>query len=331
MIAPLIPSGITLRQMQAFVQVAHHGSFTRAAADLHLTQSATSALVKELEQRLGLLLLDRTTRSVVLTRAGEEFLARAERILADVAHALADTHDLVNKRRGLVSIAASPLSSSTFLPAAIAAFLAEHPNVRVQLHDILTDAIVSEVRNGVAELGIGTFQRSLGDVDFVTLFDDRLGVVMRASVPLARKRRLTWRQIAGEPRIALSPSSAFRPLVDNILASLDVAIERPRFEVGYMGTAVALVEAGLGISVLPERAAWLLRSESVCWRPLFEPAVVHPSTLVTRAGRSLSPGAKAFVEFLSAHLTSKKPAFRTRARNQKRTRAPKSRRARTAE
>ena len=325
------PSGVTLRQMQAFVQVARHGSFTRAAADLHLTQSATSALVKELEQRLGLLVLDRTTRSVVLTRAGEEFLARAERILADVANALADTHDLVNKRRGLVSIAASPLSSSTFLPAAIAAFLERHPNVRVQLHDILTEGIVSEVRNGAAELGIGTFQQTLGDVDFVTLFNDRLGVVMLSAAPLARKRRLTWRQIAGEPRISLSPSSAFRPLVDNIFASLGIAVERPRFEVGYMGTAVALVEAGLGISVLPERAAWLMRSQAVCWRPLFDPAVLHPSTLVTRAGRSLSPGARAFVDFLATHLTSKTLAFGARAAPQKRTRAPKLRRARTAE
>ena len=153
-------AGVTLRQMQAFAQVARHGNFTRAAADLHLTQSATSALVKELEQRLGLLLLDRTTRSVVLTRAGEEFVARAQRILADVAHAVADTHDLVNKRRGLVSIAASPLSSSTFLPDAIAAFLTQHPNVRVQLHDILTDGIIGEVRNGVAELGASERSRN---------------------------------------------------------------------------------------------------------------------------------------------------------------------------
>ena len=318
-------------KMQAFVQVARHGSFTRAAADLHLTQSAASALVKALEEQLGVLVLDRTTRRVVLTRAGEEFLARAERILAEVANAVSDTHDLVNKRRGLVSIAASPLSSSTFLPAAVAAFLEQYPNVRVQLHDILTEGIVEEVRSGAAELGIGTFQQTLGDVDFVTLFTDRLGVVLLSSSPLARKRRLSWRQIASQPRVSLSPSSAFRPLVDNIFATMDIAVARPRFEVGYMGTAVALVEAGLGISVLPERAAWLIRSPAVCWRPLSEPVVVHPSTLVTRSGRSLSPGARAFVDFLSTHLASQARAFRRRAEAQKRTDAPKLRRARTAE
>ena len=296
---------VTLRQMHAFVEVARHGSFTKAGAELNLTQSATSALVRELEQGLGLRLLDRTTRSVGLTRAGEEFRARAERILADLAHAVADTRDLVDMRRGLVSIAASPLASATFLPRAIAAFMKLYPQIGVQLHDILTDGIVGEVRSGTAELGIGTFRKSVSEVEIVTLFEDRLGVVMPAAGPLARKRRLTWRDVAGQPMISLSQVSAFRPLVDNVFATLGVAQARPRFEVGYMGTAVALVEAGLGVSILPERAASLARTKAACWRPLANPVVTQASTLVTRSGRSLSPGAKAFVDFLAVFLEAK--------------------------
>lgn len=326
-----VAPSVTLRQMQALVQVAHFGSFTRAAAALHLTQSATSALVKELEERIGLELLDRTTRSVVLTRGGEEFVVRAERILADVAHAVADARDLVDLRRGQVSVAASPMSSSTFLPGAIAAFVAEHPHVRVDLHDILTDAIVDQVQSGAAELGIGTFLQSIDGVEFVTLFEHRIGVAMPAASPLAAKRELTWADVAGEPRISLSRSSAFRPLIDNVFASLGAVVDRPRFEVGYMGTAVALVEAGLGIAVLPERAAALARTSAVTWRPLVDPVVVYPSTLAKRAGRSLSPGARTFVDFLARHLHDAAPAPRGRRARQKRTAAPKSRAARSAE
>lgn len=297
---------VTLHQMHAFVQVARHGSFTKASVDMRLTQSAISALVKELESKLGLQLLDRTTRSVVLTLAGEEFRARAERILADVANAMADTKELLDKRRGRVSIAASPLSSATFLPGAIAAFAVVHPHVSVHLNDILTAGIVEQVRSGAAELGIGTFVKSDSEVEIVTLFEDRLGVVMPEASPLARKRRITWRDVADEPRISLSQSSAFRPLVDNVFALLGIAPPRPRFEVGYMGTAVALVEAGLGISILPERAASLARTNAACWRPLASPMVTQASTLVTRAGRSLSPGARAFVDFLVGFLRSKR-------------------------
>ncbi len=297
---------ITLHQMQAFVQVARHGSFTKASVDMRLTQSATSALVKELETRLGLQLLDRTTRSVVLTLAGEEFRVRAERILADVANAMADTRELLDKRRGRVAIAASPLASATFLPGAIAAFARVHPRVSVQLHDMLTAGIVEQVRNGTAELGIGTFLKSESEVEIVTLFEDRLGVVMPAADPLAARRRVTWRDVAQQARISLSESSAFRPLVDNVFASLDITPLPPRYEVGYMGTAVALVEAGLGLSILPERAASLARSGAACWRPLVNPAVSQASTLVTRAGRSLSPGARAFADFLVTFLVGKR-------------------------
>ena len=99
--------------------------------------------------------------------------------------------------------------------------------------------------------------------------------------------------------IALSRTSAFRPLIDSVLASQSVNVAGPRFEVGYMGTAVALVEAGLGISVLPERAASLIKSRNTCFRRLNSPSVSRPATLVTRAGRTLSPAADAFVSFLS--------------------------------
>jgi DNA-binding transcriptional LysR family regulator len=76
-------------------------------------------------------------------------------------------------------------------------------------------------------------------------------------------------------------------------------VKAPRFEVGYMGTAVALVEAGLGVCVLPARAAALIRSRTAVFRPLRNPVVSRAATLVTRADRSLSPAAAAFVTFLS--------------------------------
>ena len=106
-------SNITLRQLRAFVEVVRSAGFTAAARKLHLTQSATSLLVRELETQVGLQLIDRTTRQVALTEAGQEFLERAERILMDVDLAVANAQDLVHKRRGRVSIATSPLLAAT--------------------------------------------------------------------------------------------------------------------------------------------------------------------------------------------------------------------------
>src|SRR5512146_1724896 len=100
---------ITLRQLQAFVAVAGAGGFTGAAEHLHVAQSVVSILVKELEAELGIRLFDRTTRRVELTEAGREFQANAQRLIADLDHAVRQTQDLVERKRGRIAVAAPPL------------------------------------------------------------------------------------------------------------------------------------------------------------------------------------------------------------------------------
>jgi DNA-binding transcriptional LysR family regulator len=289
----------SMRQLRAFAEIARQGSFTGAARKLHLTQSATSALLRELERGLGLALMDRTTRNLSLTEAGKQFLLHAERILKDVQHAIAEAKGLRDKRQGRVTIAASPLVSVTLLPRIIAAFVKAFPGVSVELHDLLTDQILERVRSGAVDVGIGTFQRSTTEFELVTLFEDRLGLVIPIDSPLANRRVLRWQDLENQDLIALSSGSAFRSLTEATIASLRLRTRAPRFEVGYMGTAVALVEAGLGVSVLPERAATLIRSSAACFRKLRAPAVKRAATLVRRADRTLSPAAAAFVTFLS--------------------------------
>lgn len=290
---------ITLRQLRAFTAVARHASFTEAARQLHLSQSAVSALIRELERQIGFGLLDRTTRRVVLSASGGHLLELSERVLRDVDSALSEAKGLLDKSRGRVIVAASPLAAVTILPALIARFARTFPEVHIDLRDQLTEQILQSVRSGTADLGIGTFEKSATELELSTLYEDVLGVIMPNNSPLARRRSLCWRDLQGLPLIALSRSSAFRALIDSTLRSQSIELGEPRFEVGYMGTAVALVEAGLGISVLPERAASLIKHRRARFRRLTAPVVSRPMTLVTRAGRSFSPAASAFVASLS--------------------------------
>jgi DNA-binding transcriptional LysR family regulator len=291
---------LTLRQLRAFVQVARHGGFTAAARHLHLTQSATSLLVRELEGQLGVQLLDRTTRQVSITDAGSEFLQSAERILADVDHAVTNTLGLVEKRRGRIAVATTPLFAATLLPEVIAQFRQTYPAITVRLADLLTEQIVRQVQSGEADFGIGTFLGLDAEIDRVALFHDKLGVLLTSGSPLASRRRLNWADLAGQPLIAMSHASAFRPLIDQALQRAGISLA-PRFEVGYMGTAIGLVEAGLGVSVLPAYTGSLVRSDKVRFRVLQNPVVTREVTLVRRAGRSLSPAATAFRDCLAAH------------------------------
>ncbi len=258
-----------------------------------------SALVREMERQVGFALLDRTTRRVELNDSGRQLLQLADRILRDVDSAISEAKGLLDKSRGRVVIAASPLAAATFLPEMIARFTRLYPDVSVELQDVLTDQILHNVRSGTVDLGVGTFEKSATEFELSTLYEDVLGVVMPRNGALMRRRTLRWQDLNGQRMIGLSRSSAFRPLIDSVLESQSVVLDSTRFEVGYMGTAVALVEAGLGVSVLPERAAALIKSRAVCFRRLSAPVVSRPVTLVTRTGRSLSPAASAFVDCLS--------------------------------
>ena len=295
---------VTIRQMRAFVEVVRAGGFTSAARQLHLTQSAISLLVRELETQLGVQLLDRTTRLISATDAGNEFFQSAERILTDIEHSLANTKELVEKRRGRITLAATPLLAATLLPEVIASFQEKYPAITVQLADRLTEQIIQMVQNGDADFGVGVFPASESDLQRILLYRHSLGVMVPSEWPLAKRRRkLTWADLDGQPMISMTHASGFRALIDPFIYQAGVKT-LPRFEVGYIGTAIGLAEAGLGVAVLPASAGFLLQSNRVRFRVLHDPLVHRDVELVIRQGRTLSPGAAAFRDCLAARCES---------------------------
>ncbi|MBU6256811.1 MAG: LysR family transcriptional regulator [Burkholderiales bacterium] len=289
-------ANITLRQLRAFVEVAHSGGFTAASTKLHLTQSATSLLVRELESQLGIQMLDRTTRQTSLTAAGEEFLLAAERVLADLSLAVLNAQDLVQRRRGRVTVGATPLLAGALLPKTIARFQETHPGITVRLIDLPTEQILRHVKSGDIDIGFGVFPGADPELQRVEMLRHRLGAMVPSAWPLAkRSRNLVWADLAEQPFIAMSHATGFRALVDPFLHQAGVAL-KPKFEVNQLGTAVGLAEAGLGITVVPAYVAALLRSNDVRFRVLHDPIVYRHVELVSRAGKSLSPGAQDFCD-----------------------------------
>ena len=130
-------SHVTLRQLRAFTAIADTGSFAAAARQMHLTPSALSLLIKELESGMKVRLFDRTTRSTALSLAGSEFYPLARKVLDDLALALETTQDLEQKKRGTVRIACTPLYASTTLPELILRYRELYPAVAVYVLDSL--------------------------------------------------------------------------------------------------------------------------------------------------------------------------------------------------
>jgi DNA-binding transcriptional LysR family regulator len=291
---------VTIRQLEAFRAVAQSGGFTAAAGRLHLTQSALSLQVRELESSLGAKLFDRTTRRVVLTELGESFLPAAMRMLDELSLALARSRGQVQLEDGRLCVATTPLTAFTLMPEVIARYAARYPGIRISLRDELTAGhVVRVVRDGEADVGVAPVPRGTREVKVEGLLADPLVLVCPASHALAARRSVRWRDLANMPLIALGRDNAAQRVVDETFDKEGIAVKR-RDEVAFAATALGLVAANLGVAVLPSQVRRIAAGLPVAIRALTSPRVARELSMITPPGRKLGPAAASFREVLVA-------------------------------
>jgi DNA-binding transcriptional LysR family regulator len=296
---------VTLRQLRAFVTVAQLGSFTEAAADLHITQSTLSGLIKELEQALGVQIVHRTTRRVELSGVGKEFLPLTARILQDLDEALRAIADLKALKSGIVRIAVPQLMACTLLTDVVGSFAKQHPEIDIRLSDSIVDDVLSKVRSGAVDFGIGPERPTNEDIAVQPLFDMPFVAVLPRGHPLTRFKRLTWAQFLRHPVISLQGEYT-QILRRDLQATSDHLTFAPGKEVTFMTTALSMVGAGIGVTVCLPYARSLVKLYGLQTRSLGAPTVRRQFYLLTRQDRVISPAALAFSEYLLAYVAERK-------------------------
>jgi len=291
----------TLRQMRAFVALAKAGNFTLAAQAIHVTQSALSGLIKELEQTLGARVVDRSTRRIVLTDIGRELLPLFSQMIDDLDGALANVADHTRLKKGLVRIAAPQLMSCTLLPQAIAAYRLKHPAIEVRLSDTEVEGVIARVLSGEADVGIGPERVPAPALEARELFEMPFALACPQQHRLATVARVRWQDVANYPFISLQGQFTER-LLDDMHTSLRETPIRPAHEVTFMTTALAMVSAGLGVTVCLPYAEPLVKLHGLVLRPLEEPVLTRRFFVYTRPGRSLSPAAESYINFLFGYV-----------------------------
>lgn len=292
---------VTLRQLRAFVALARTHSFTEAASSLHVTQSALSGLIKELEQILGVQVVHRSTRKVQLSDAGRELFPLAVKVLQDLDGALDAVADLKALKRGVVRIAAPQLMSCSVLPEVIAAFQRQCPEIQVRLFDCLVESVLGKVSSGEVDLGIGPERESAADIAASTLFELPFVVVFPGGHPLAKSKRVRWAAALQHPLIALQGEFTQRLRGDLHESLRDLALN-PVHEVSFMTTAFSMVSAGLGVTTCLPYARPLIQRYQLQSRPLVEPEIRRKFFIFTRKDRALSPAAQRFAGFLADYV-----------------------------
>lgn len=282
----------SLRQLRVFQAVALHSSFTRAGDQIGLTQPAVSRCVTELEQHLGIKLLDRTTREVVLTEAGRSLAVRLARVLEDLDSVLLDVRGLATQRQGRVRVASSPTLSANLLPECIARCRQEHPGLELLLLDRMQHDALASVLSGEVDFGV-VIEPEPGRSDELyaePILSEPFCLVCPPTHRLARQRSVRWAALAGEPLVLLDHASGSRRLIDDALRQHGVQAPVAQ-EVGHVTTIFRMLDAGLGISVVPTLALPPAGLQGLEVRPL-TPRVERAIVLVRRANRALAPVAE---------------------------------------
>jgi LysR family transcriptional regulator, carnitine catabolism transcriptional activator len=289
---------VNMRQLRSLVAIARLGNFTRAAAALHVSQPALTVQIHQLEESLGVRLIDRNTRSVRLTRLGEQIVPTIERALDDIDKAVASTR-LSSKSFGIVSLAALPSLCANIIPPAIASFNAHYPGVLVRLHETSAARIGNAVLDESVEFGIGIVERSLAGLRSTPFMTDRLVVVCPAEHPLTRKKKVVLADLAAYPIIALDSLSTTRTMLEAALHALghDRAAAQ---EVSFISTAVGMVRAGLGITVMSSSALGRAVMTGLAARMIEHPEFNREIVIVRKQHRTLSPAAERLLECVCA-------------------------------
>jgi len=291
--------------LEAFLAVKDTGSFHLASERLNLSQSSITRRVRKLEEALGTLLFERTTRDVRPTLAAKRLQIRAEAILQEARETTLAMQDesaaYAFQRAQTVTLATIPTVIGGLVAPAISAFRAAGHYARIRVMDLAANEVAEAVAQGEADFGIGSIPMLEPITEFTPLFEESMVLALPPDHQLASQGSLTWHDLSGIPLILPARGTGNRLLIDEALARNGTPVLWTH-EVGRTTTAMELVSQEIGVAVLPRMALEGCSSGGLVWRPVEDPAIMRPIGLLTRLGHENTASARAFREAIVASV-----------------------------
>jgi len=298
-------------QLEAFVQVAAHHSFSRAAEALHLTQPSITARIQALERDLGEKMFERGGRSVRLTDAGTIFLPYAERMLQMLREAKESVEEVHSVQAGSLRLGSALTISTYVLPRILHAFHSRYPGVEVVVHTGRSDQVLNMLLSDEVQVGL---VRSLihPDVETVDLYADEVILVANPDHPFAANRQATIEEVGSQPVILADRGSSYYGLIHGLFRQAGV-VPNVAMELDSMEATKRMVEEGLGIALLPkvclerELKQGLLAEVAITNAP----AISRQIAFIYRKSRKQARTVHAFLEVLRSIYGLELPARST--------------------
>lgn len=245
------------RHLRAFVILVRTGSFTKAARELHLTQSAVSHSMKVLEQQAGCRLLDRTGKKATATEAGELLLVHAERILAEIAQARAALERLGKWGQTRLRLGASTTATQHILPGVLNALGDKFPKCAVAIEPGDTPEMIEALRAHRIDLAFNLEPRREEWLNFRPVFTDELQFIVSPSHPWAQSGQVVREEIPRQKYILYKRKSYTSEMIEEYFREEKVVLFS-QLDLGNMAAIKEMVKLGLGVSIL---ALWTARKE----------------------------------------------------------------------
>jgi DNA-binding transcriptional LysR family regulator len=243
-----------LTDLQLIVNIGDASSLTRGAEKSHLSLPAASNRVKNLEDHFGTRLFHRNSQGVTLTPSGEAFLRHARLVLRQIDHLRGDIHEYARGIKGQVRMLANTTAMTEFMPAVLSRFLASHPDVTVELRERLSYLVIKAVSEGSADIGIVAGKPASSELEYIPYREDRLVLVTPLEHPLSELSEVAFSDTLAFEYVGLSEWSAIHAFLIQAADKLGYPF-RFRVEVGSFEAVCRMIEAGVGIGVVPELVA----------------------------------------------------------------------------
>jgi LysR family hydrogen peroxide-inducible transcriptional activator len=288
-----------IHQLRYFLAVARFRSFTRAAEHEHVAQPSLSQQIRKLEDELGAPLFDRLGRKIRLTALGARFQKHARRVLGELEGARREAQEMLGLGHGRVSVGVIPTIAPFLLPSALVACAQAYPGITVNITEDLSKSLLLRLSEGESDLALLSLPVRSPEFVAEPLLEDHmlLAVPKQHRLWRQRHRRVSFREVAEEPFLLLKDGHCFR---DDVLQICKSARMNPHvvFESGQFDTLVAMVAAGVGLTLLPEMARGHYRNAGVGLLEFAPPEPKRTIGVVRPKGKFLTGAARAFMEVL---------------------------------
>jgi len=290
-----------LTDLRLFIHIAESPSLTQGARRAHLSPAAASARIKALEAQLATRLLYRDSRGVELTPAGSRLLHHARLIMRQVDYLKSEFTEYGADNAGHIRIFANTTAVTEFLPEVLAGFLAQRPGVSVDLQEHLSRDIVRGVLDGSTDMGIIAGPVRAQGLQVLHFSTDRLLLALPLGHPLASEQRVSLRQTLAYQHIGLHEGSTLLTFLRNQVEKLGGSLSL-RIQVSSFEAVCRMIEAGVGIGIIPESAAVRhSRTMQLATVELDEPWAVRERSILVRDLEALPGSVRTLIEALSPH------------------------------